>query len=144
MRDCIFCRIINGELESNIVYKDNICTVFMDIQPVNPGHVLIVPNKHVDLICDLEDEIVKHMFVIAKKVNKSLRNSSVRCEGVNYFLADGEAAFQEVFHTHLHCFPRFRNDGFDLRFSDEYFKKPSREDLHDIAVEIKHNMDNIE
>ncbi len=140
MEGCIFCKIIKGELESSIVYQDDKCTAFMDIQPVNVGHVLIIPNKHVELICDLEDDIVKQMFVIAKQINKAIRNSSIRCEGINYFLADGEAAFQEVFHTHLHCFPRFKNDGFELKFSDEYYNKPARKELDNMAIEIKRNI----
>lgn len=144
MGDCIFCKIVSGELSSSIVYQDDKCVAFMDIQPVNPGHVLIVPNKHTELICDLDDETVKHMFFIAKKINKAIRNSSIRCEGVNYFLADGEAAFQEVFHTHLHCFPRFKNDGFEFKFSSEYFNKPNREELNYLAVEIKSHIDSDE
>lgn len=142
MGDCIFCKIVNGELESSILYQDVKCTAFLDVQPVNPGHVLIVPNKHVELICDLDDEIVSHMFVIAKQINRAIRNSSVRCEGINYFLADGEAAFQEVFHVHLHCFPRYGDDGFGLKFSDEYYNKPSRERLNDIANDIKCHLEN--
>jgi len=133
---CIFCKIVNGA-ESSVVYKDEICTAFMDVQPVNMGHVLIIPNKHVELICDLDDETVSHMFVIAKKINKAIRKSSLKCEGINYFLADGEAAFQEVFHTHLHCFPRYENDGFGLTFSEEYYEKPARKNLDKAANEIR-------
>lgn len=135
--NCIFCQIVNGELDSSIVYKDEMCTAFMDIQPVNIGHVLIVPNKHTELICDLDDNTVAHMFIVAKRINNAIRKSSIKCEGINYFLADGEAAFQEVSHTHLHCFPRFKDDGFGLKFSEEYFSKPRREVLNSAAQEIK-------
>lgn len=140
MIDCVFCKIIKGEIDSSIVYKDEICTAFLDIQPVNPGHVLIVPNKHVKLVCDLDDKTASHIFIVAKKINKALRDSTIKCEGINYFLADGEEAFQEVFHTHLHCFPRYKNDGFKLQFAETYFKKPSRDILNEIAKEIKRHL----
>lgn len=141
MEDCVFCKIISGEITGSIVYQDEQCTAFMDIQPVNAGHVLIVPNQHTALICDLDDELVKHMFVIAKRINKAIRNSSVKCEGINYFLADGEAAFQEVFHTHLHCFPRYEGDGFGLAFSQEYNNKPPRSQLEQVAEDLKANLE---
>jgi histidine triad (HIT) family protein len=67
----------------------------------------------------------------------AIRNSNLRCEGVNYFLADGEAAMQEVAHTHLHVFPRFEGDGFGLVFSDEYETLPTRTELNKIGEMIR-------
>jgi histidine triad (HIT) family protein len=135
--DCVFCNIIKDNSSASIVYKDELCTAFMDIQPVNPGHVLIIPNKHVELIADLDDETSSRMFVIANRINRAVRKTSIKCEGINYFLADGEAAFQEVFHAHLHCFPRFRNDGFSLVFGEYYKKRPAGDVLKKIAEEIR-------
>lgn len=136
IENCIFCSILKGDIPSSIIYRDEFCTAFLDIQPVNEGHVLIVPNKHVDSIIDLDDETTSRMLVVAKKVNIALRKSNLLCEGINYFLADGEAAFQEVFHAHLHCFPRYKGDGFGLVFGENYTKKPSRERLEEISQEI--------
>jgi histidine triad (HIT) family protein len=112
----------------------------MDIQPVNAGHVLIIPNKHIELIVDLDDETASRMFVVANRINRAIRNSSIKCEGINYFLADGEAANQEVFHTHLHVFPRYKGDGFRLVFGEEYKNKPPRELLNKIAEEIRNHL----
>jgi histidine triad (HIT) family protein len=75
---------------------------------------------------------------VGQRVAEAIRASNVRCEGINLFLADGEAAMQEVFHVHLHVFPRFAGDGFGLRFSEEYFtRRPERADLDDTAASIR-------
>lgn len=108
MADCVFCKIIDGTFPNSNIYEDNDILAFMDVQPVNEGHILVVPKKHVELIADLDDEVSAKMFVIAGKINKALRKSDLKLEGVNYFLADGEAAGQEVLHAHLHIFPRFQ------------------------------------
>jgi len=135
--DCIFCEILSGNLPSSIVYRDDICTAFMDIQPVNAGHVLVVPNRHAPFLADLDEDTGAHMFRIAHRVALALRNSGVECEGVNLFLADGEAAMQDVFHVHLHIFPRYVGDGFGLTFSPDYFDKPERSELDAIAERIR-------
>jgi histidine triad (HIT) family protein len=137
MDNCIFCDILAGKLPSSIVYQDNHCTAFMDIQPVNPGHVLVIPNLHAPFLADLDEETGAHMFRLAQRLAGSLRKSAIRCEGVNFFLADGEAAMQEVFHVHLHVFPRYTGDGFGLTFSPEYFHRPERSELDRIARMIK-------
>jgi histidine triad (HIT) family protein len=112
---CIFCSILSGELESSMVYQDEVCSVFMDIEPVNPGHLLVVPNRHATLLADLKMDEGNHVFSIARQMASAVRNSDVRCEGVNFLLADGSAAGQEVFHVHLHVIPRFFEDGLVLR-----------------------------
>ncbi|MHA2248090.1 MAG: HIT family protein [Candidatus Hodarchaeales archaeon] len=135
--DCLLCNLRNEKIEVTKVYEDDLVTAIMDIQPVNPGHMLIFPKTCKALIIELDDKIVKHMFKIAKILNIALRKSGLKCEGVNYFLADGEAAMQEVPHAHLHIFPRYNNDGFGLKFSDKYFKLPRRSELISTADKIK-------
>lgn len=138
MSDCEFCKIVSGEFKSSKIYEDDSILAFMDIQPVNEGHILIIPKKHVELIADLDDETSAKMFVIAGKINKALRKSDVRLEGINYLLADGESAGQEVFHTHLHLIPRFKGDGFGFIFPEGYrVILPEREELNLIAGKIK-------
>lgn len=134
---CIFCDILAGKLEATFVYRDAHVAAFMDIQPVNPGHVLVVPVQHFVGLADLPANIGSRMFGVAQKVSAALRKSSLRCEGVNLFFADGEAAMQEVFHAHLHVFPRFASDGFGLRFSESYTHRPSRETLEAAAAKIR-------
>jgi histidine triad (HIT) family protein len=137
MSDCIFCGILSGELPSSMVYQDDVCTAFMDIQPVNPGHVLVIPNRHAAFLADLDEDTGAHMFRIAQRLAQALRDSGVQCEGVNLFLADGEAAMQEIFHVHLHVFPRYAGDGFSLTFSPAYFDRPDRSELDEVAEKIR-------
>ena len=137
MNDCIFCKILSGELPSSIVYQDDRCTALMDIQPVNPGHLLVIPNDHAPHLADLDEQVGGHIFQVGQRLAAALRQSGVRCEGINFFLADGEAAMQEVFHVHLHVFPRYEGDGFGLRFNPDYFTKPERVELDRIAQDIQ-------
>jgi histidine triad (HIT) family protein len=138
MPDCVFCKIIDGTYPNSNIYEDDDILAFMDIQPVNEGHILIIPKKHVELIADLDDETSAKMFVLARKINKALRKSDIKLEGINYFLADGEAAGQEVFHTHLHIYPRFKGDGFGMVYNENYRKVlPKRSELNSIAEKIR-------
>lgn len=136
-RDCIFCKLLRGESEASFVYRDGSCAAFMDIQPVNPGHLLVVPNRHASYLADLNEEDGAQMFRVAQRLSAALRGSDVKCEGVNFFLADGEAAMQEVFHVHLHVLPRYVGDGFGLRFPPEYGRKPVRAELDALAEKIR-------
>jgi histidine triad (HIT) family protein len=135
--NCKFCDILAGKLPSSRVYQDELCTALMDIQPVNPGHVLIVPNRHASFLSELDEDTGAQMFRIAQRLARALRRSDLKCEGINFFLADGEAAFQDVFHVHLHVFPRFKGDGFGLTFGPAYSHKPPRTELDEIAVKIR-------
>ena len=128
---------MNGKSPSSIFWEDEKCLAFMDIQPVNPGHVLVVPKVHVAYWKDMEEDLAGHLFQIGIKVDKALRMADLRCEGVNFFAADGEAAFQEVFHAYLHVFPRYRGDGFRLKFSPQYAILPPRTELDRLAKSIK-------
>ena len=138
MSDCIFCRILAGELPASFVYRDDRCAAFMDIQPVNAGHLLVVPVRHASCLADLDGASAAELMRVGHAAAAALRASELRCEGVNFFLADGEAAMQEVFHVHLHVFPRFRGDGFGLKFSPEYHtRRPSRDQLDQVAAALR-------
>ena len=137
MSQCIFCEMIDGQGEITFVYQDELVSAFMDIQPVNAGHILVVPNEHATYLADLLEETGARLFQVAQQLATALRSSGLRCEGVNFFLADGEAAGQEIFHVHFHVFPRFKSDGFGLTFADSYFTLPSRSDLEEAASAIR-------
>ena len=137
MSDCVFCDIVNGHAEATLVWADDLVSTFLDIQPVNSGHMDIVPNVHASHLADLPEDTGAHMFQIAQRFSRALRESGLPCEGVNMFLADGEAAMQEVFHVHLHVFPRFSGDGFGLRFGEDYFTKPTRVELEETGQMIR-------
>ena len=102
-----------------------------------PQHVLVVPSKHAASIDDLDEEVGGHLFAIAQKITRALRRSGVPCEGVDLFLANGKAAGQEVFHVHLHVFPRFAGDGFSLHPGSNYTNLPTRTELDALARAIR-------
>lgn len=135
--DCVICKLLSGELEVSLIHQDDVCSAFMDIQPINPGHALVVPNRHTPYLSDLDEDEGAQMFRVAQCVAAALRKCGLKCEGVNFFLADGDAAGQEVFHVHLHVFPRYSGDGFRLNLPPHYQHKPIREELNDIAQRIR-------
>ncbi len=137
MTTCIFCDILAGAAPAEFVYRDELCAAFMDIRPINPGHVLVVPTAHCVLLTELEETTVRHMLWVAQKVDDALRKSGLKCEAVNLFLADGRAAGQEVMHVHLHVIPRFRGDGHHLRFSPAYFSPTPGDQLTRHATQIR-------
>jgi histidine triad (HIT) family protein len=137
MTDCVICDLLSGELEVSLVHRDELCAAFMDIQPINPGHMLVVPVRHSSCLSELHSEEGAQMFRVAQELGEALRRLSVECEGVNLFLADGEAAGQEVFHTHLHVVPRYPEDGFGFKFPAGYHKRPERSDLDSLAGKIR-------
>ncbi|OQX61989.1 MAG: HIT family protein [Anaerolinea sp. 4484_236] len=137
MSDCVFCRILAGELPSSTIYKDEVCTAILDIQPINDGHVLVIPNEHYPRLADLPPEVGGHLFEVGQRIAAAIPKSGVKCEGVNFFLADGKAAMQDVFHVHLHVIPRYEGDGFGFQFPVTYFELPTRDKLNKIEGYIK-------
>lgn len=134
MEDCVFCQIIAGEGPASVIYEDDIVVVFLDIAPVNPGHAMVVPKIHVPSLADMDERTGMHLFKITQRTAAAIRESGVRCEGVNLLLADGEAAFQEVFHLHMHVFPRFVGDPFKV--IADWDAHPPRQELDEIAEKI--------
>ncbi|MEV8288471.1 HIT family protein [Streptomyces niveus] len=111
---CVFCGIARGHVAASVVHEDDRVVAFMDLSPVTPGHVLVVPKSHAEGLVDLPDDLGVRVWEVGHRVGRALRLSGLRCEGVTLFLADGEAAFQEIFHVHLHVFPRFKGDSFRI------------------------------
>jgi histidine triad (HIT) family protein len=132
--DCVFCRILSGELESGKVAEDENAVAFMDIRAFNAGHVL-VPRRHATQLGDLSEEEAANVFRLVYRVASVLPNSGVRCEGFHISKANGAAAGQEVFHAHFHIVPRFRGDPVHLSVDPD---RPqfSREELNRYAVRI--------
>ena len=132
--DCVFCRIVAGTADASVVYKDDRLLAFCDVNPVNAGHLLIIPKIHSVGLADLDESDGSRMFIIAQRLAAAVRSSGLRCEGVNLFLADGKAAGQEVFHVHLHVFSRYVGDFFHL---DSGQRRASRRDLDEIAARVR-------
>lgn len=111
----MFCGIVSGAAPASLVYEDADLLAFLDIRPVTTGHLLVVPKAHAGDLAELDEPTGAAMWQLARRLAGALRRSSLRCEGVNLFLADGVAAGQEVCHVHLHVIPRFPGDGFGIR-----------------------------
>jgi histidine triad (HIT) family protein len=134
MSECVFCEIVSGRGEASFVHQDERLVAVMDLFPVNPGHVLVIPRRHEARLSDLDEQTGAKVFTTAMRLQRAIRESGVRCEGINLFVADGEAAFQDVFHFHLHVFPRFRGDGFRIEAN---WQEADRTELDRVAGQIR-------
>ncbi len=133
--DCVFCGIFRREVPGSWVYEDERVAVILTIGPVTPGHAMVLPKAHVPLLADLSEEDGRHLFTVAQRTAEAIRRSGIPCEGINLFLADGEAAFQEIPHLHLHVFPRFAGDPFKL--VADWDVSPARAELDENAARIR-------
>ncbi len=124
--DCLFCKIISGDIPSNTIYEDEIVKVFLDINPISNGHCLIVPKKHYTNIEDIDLETLKYINEVAKKIYKKLKEK-LNCEGLT--LVQNNGLGQEVKHYHLHLVPRYTND--------EIMMNPNKELLESIEDVMK-------
>ena len=143
MSDCSFCRIVADEAPASCVYEDDLVTAFLDIQPINPGHVLVVPNVHASTLGQIPVSTACRMMEVAHRLTQALYAADLSYEAANLFLADGAAAGQEVEHTHLHIIPRVAGDGFGMRFSHAYGTRPEREMLDQLAARIRATLDKV-
>ena len=137
MDQCVFCEIVVGRAPASLVYQDDRVTAFLDHRPVTRGHLLVIPNVHLAFLADLDEKVRAHIFAIGTRLAAAVRSSGLPCEGINLFLADGEAAGQEVFHAHLHVFPRTTGDGFMIDASAWANPRPSHDDLDADASAIR-------
>lgn len=132
MDNCIFCKILAGEIPSTTVYEDDDFKAILDVNPAARGHVIILPKRHAANIYELPDEDASKVMVVAKKIATAVRDA-FHCDGVNILQNNGEAAGQTVFHLHVHVIPRFEGDTVNVGW------KPGDmpEDMDVIAKEIK-------
>jgi diadenosine tetraphosphate (Ap4A) HIT family hydrolase len=135
--ECVFCEIVAGRSPASIVYADEQVIAFMDTRPVLPGHLLVIPKAHAASLACLEPATGGALFQVAMMLAGALRRSTLRCEGINVYVADGEVAGQDVFHVHLHVLPRFVGDGFGFHFPPGYGQRPSRQVLDEQAAAIR-------
>jgi len=131
MDNCIFCKIINGEIPSYTVYEDDIIKVFLDINPNTNGHMLIIPKKHYLDINDINDKTMSHINRIQKEMYK-LVQEKLGASGCTYAQNNGIA--QDVKHYHMHLMPRFKNDGWK-----NVYDKTQIKNIEDIYNKLKSN-----
>lgn len=133
----VFDAIFSDRLEASFVYRDDKVAAIMDIQPINHGHVLVIPIRQARFLNELDAATAGHLFNIGCRIAGAIRSSGIPCEGVNMLLADGASAGQEVPHVHLHVFPRFAGDGFGFKHAERYFTLPPRAELEAVAGKIR-------
>jgi diadenosine tetraphosphate (Ap4A) HIT family hydrolase len=133
----VFCSIVAGDAPASIVRRDDRIVAFMDIHPVTPGHVLVVPTVHATCLADLDVSLGAALFGAASSIAAAIRQSGVPCSGINLLYADGADAGQEVFHAHLHVIPRTANDGFRIDVRAWREPPPDRSVLDVYAATIR-------
>lgn len=106
MKDCIFCKIINGDIPCMKVYEDDVCLAYLDINPDSDGHTLIIPKKHYKDIYDIPNDTLAHIYEVAKKIMKLLEEK-LGCDG--FTLLQNNGSIQEVKHYHLHIKPHYKD-----------------------------------
>lgn len=119
MTDCIFCKIIAGELPSWKVYEDEHTVALLDLYPVHKGHTLVVPKKHCVDFVSADSECLQSVLATTQNVSRAVI-SATRADGCNITTNNGAAAGQAIFHLHWHIIPRFENDGLHLWPQSEY------------------------
>jgi len=128
--NCIFCKIINGELPSKKVHEDDMSIAFLDISPVHIGHTLVIPKKHFENIYNMPDDTASHLIKIAKRIANALKKSGA--DGINITINNDKDAGQVIFHSHIHIIPRFKGDNIPMWPN----KKPKEEEMTEIAEKI--------
>ena len=113
--DCIFCKIISGEIPSARVYEDDHVLAFLDIGPLQPGHTLVIPKDHHPQLADMPPETMAEFGRVLPRIAKAVA-AATGADGYNILQSNGEVAGQEVFHVHFHVVPRSRQDGLGFRW----------------------------
>ena len=136
MSDCVFCRIVAGQIPSTRVHEDELTLAFMDIGQVNPGHVLVAVKAHAENLYALDDVQAAAVQRTALRVARAIRDA-FSPQGLSVYQANGKAAGQTVFHYHLHLVPRHEGDGMALAWP---VKNPPRDALEQNAARIREKL----
>jgi len=135
--DCIFCKIVRGEIPSSVVFEDDICMAFMDVFPISPGHCLLIPKKHYVNLMDVDPDVIAHMARRLTELTRGVKAAS-GAEGVLTVAANGVGAGQEVPHLHFHSIPRSAGSNFGFHFPPGYRESMAdRKDLESMAKSIR-------
>ncbi|HYJ79789.1 MAG TPA: HIT domain-containing protein [Longimicrobiaceae bacterium] len=132
---CVFCRIIGGDEMVSIIHEDDEVIAFLDVQPLHPGHVLVMPKAHYKNLFYVPEELASRTFAVAKRILPGLRRAT-GCRAVNLFSPNGTDGGQDVFHFHLHLIPVPRDVPFPLQLPDPGAPVPSRSQLDVMAAHV--------
>jgi histidine triad (HIT) family protein len=131
--DCIFCKVLRGEIPSEQVYEDEHAIGVMDINPWTRGHAVVFARKHAADLFEIEDDELGHVAVAAKRLATAMRDG-LGCDGVNLLQSNGRAAWQTIFHLHLHVIPRYDDDPLELPTRPRHAEP---DELAEVASEIR-------
>lgn len=132
MDNCIFCKIVQGDIPSVLIYEDKVAKIILDRFPSTKGHILIISKNHYENIYDVDEKVFLHMMSLALKYAKTVKRV-FSCEGVNILQNNEVAAGQSVFHIHIHVIPRSEEDRIGIGWEPT---EPSIEELEELASEI--------
>ena len=138
MKDCIFCKIVAGEISGHVVYENEHVLAFLDISQTTEGHTLIIPKAHVIDIFEMDSSKMEQIFSIVPKIANALKET-FGCSGINVVSNNGKSAGQSVFHYHVHLIPRYGDDKFGIRFVNN-MKKYDTEKLEALKNRIKNKI----
>jgi histidine triad (HIT) family protein len=137
---CVFCAIVAGEAPAIRVYEDDDYLAILDIRPFTRGHTLVIPKKHTVDLTDTPADTVADLVTLGQRIAKATRDSGLHADGTNIAINDGKAAFQSVFHIHLHVVPRRNGDKLSFAKGMLLRRDPDRETtgriLRDALAEI--------
>ncbi|MBW2971340.1 HIT family protein [Candidatus Woesearchaeota archaeon] len=132
-QNCIFCHIVQGKVSSKKIYEDEHCLAILDINPANPGHILLISKEHYQIMPQVPEDIISHMFKIIKKISH-LQLKALKAQGTNIFIANGSVAGQRAPHFMIHIIPRKEGDGLNLTYKEQ---KISQEDIETVMKKLK-------
>ncbi|MGX6961546.1 HIT family protein [Vagococcus xieshaowenii] len=140
MTDCIFCKIISGDIPSYKVYEDEEVLAFLDLSQVTKGHTLVIPKKHVTDIFEYDEDLAATLFARVPKIARALEQAFPDMQGLNIVNNNKALAYQSVFHSHVHLIPRYsKQDGFSLSFANnqaDYTPEAMEQIAHAIKKEV--------
>lgn len=132
MNNCLFCKIINGDVPSYKVYEDADTLAFLDINPVNHGHTLVIPKKHYENLYETPDEVLGKLMSVVKKLTTHIKEK-LNADGTNIEIHNDKVAGQLIEHIHIHIIPRFNDDNLHLFPRKEY----KEGEIEEVAEKIK-------
>ena len=135
VENCIFCKIAKGEIKSQKVYEDEETLAFLDINPVNKGHVLVIPKDHYENIFDIPKDKLTKIIEVVQKIAIAIKKMGA--DGVNIVSNNGKAADQHVFHLHIHVIPRYYNDGKEMDSISKRTKYKDENEMIEYANKIR-------
>ena len=139
-KNCIFCQIVKGVVNSRKIYEDDKVVAILDINPANPGHTLLLPKEHYTILPQIPEDLIAHLFIVAKAISKALLKA-LKATGTNIFIANGAAAGQRAPHFMIHIIPRTEGDSIKVfELPESRVKEEELEKLRSVVSQILKSM----